>query len=213
MESLIIPIHVLINILFGLYLLIRLIISVVGHYRKKELLKTRRVLKKVEISFLLIILVLGLYPLIALQYFKIYHLIKLLLFASLLLISIFYHQIKFLRESIILIAVFALAFFISIVKPPVISSKYSRPAQALEGVSMQAKGKAIFKIHCVQCHGEDGKKGLFQAADLSLTKLSKEQKIHTITNGVPLTVMRAFKHDLTAEDIENVVTYVELLKE
>jgi len=44
-------------------------------------------------------------------------------------------------------------------------------------------GKVLFETECVRCHGEDGKLQAAGAADLSVTKLSKEEITLIIKNG------------------------------
>jgi cytochrome c553 len=73
-----------------------------------------------------------------------------------------------------------------------------------------ANGKNIYAVHCVQCHGEDGKLGLFNSGDLTESVLPQEEAINQITNGKG--AMRAFNNELTAEQIEQVAVYIQTLK-
>lgn len=73
-----------------------------------------------------------------------------------------------------------------------------------------ANGKNIYAVHCVQCHGEDGKLGLFNSGDLTESVLPQEEAINQITNGKG--AMRAFNNQLTAEQIEQVAVYIQTLK-
>lgn len=68
-----------------------------------------------------------------------------------------------------------------------------------------AKGEMIFGQYCKTCHGANGKLGLNGAKDLTLSKLSLEERINTITNG--RNMMTPFKAILSAEDIEAVASY------
>lgn len=72
------------------------------------------------------------------------------------------------------------------------------------------KGKAIYETMCKQCHGDDGKLGVAGAKDLTISKLTPEEKIEIINKGKGL--MRGFKNELTEEQIKDVAAYVESLK-
>ncbi|MEQ9305810.1 MAG: cytochrome c [Marinoscillum sp.] len=80
-------------------------------------------------------------------------------------------------------------------------------------MSSEEQGAMIYTNICAKCHGEDGRKGLFDAADLSLGTLNTSEKIEVVTHGSPLTVMRSFKEELTEDQIIAVVNYVELVVE
>lgn len=71
-------------------------------------------------------------------------------------------------------------------------------------------GKVIYKVLCIECHGEDGKKGLFKSADLSESQLSKDQKIQIIKEGKG--IMRGYEKELSEDEIETVAAYLETLK-
>lgn len=72
------------------------------------------------------------------------------------------------------------------------------------------KGKKIFKQNCVLCHGLDGKLGLNNSKDLTLSKLTKEERVTIIKNGKG--TMTAFGAILSAEDIDAVAEYTFTLK-
>lgn len=71
-------------------------------------------------------------------------------------------------------------------------------------------GKAIFRKHCVTCHGADGMLGLNGAGDLTKSALTREARITQITNGKNL--MTAFEGILSPEEIRAVAAYSETLK-
>jgi cytochrome c6 len=68
-----------------------------------------------------------------------------------------------------------------------------------------AAGQAIFTRRCAPCHGADGKKGLNGAHDLTRSNLNATGRVYMVTNG--LGKMPAFKAQLTAAEIEQVVAY------
>lgn len=76
--------------------------------------------------------------------------------------------------------------------------------------TLVVNGKAIYAQLCVECHGEDGKKGFLNAKDLTASVLSRQEKINIVTNGKGS--MTKFDSQLAEEDIEAVVSYIETLK-
>jgi cytochrome c6 len=76
--------------------------------------------------------------------------------------------------------------------------------------SFKPDGMAIFRKHCVTCHGTDGKLGLNGAKDLSQSVLSVDQRVEIITYGKKL--MTPFGKILTPEEINAVANYTLTLK-
>lgn len=72
-------------------------------------------------------------------------------------------------------------------------------------------GKQLYEIHCMRCHGPDGKQKLNGAADLSKTILS-QAAIVRILNGGPKKDMPSFKTTLTDEEKSLVAAYVKQFK-
>ncbi len=66
-------------------------------------------------------------------------------------------------------------------------------------------GKKIFDTYCVACHGQDGKLQLNGAKDLSISELSRDEKIKQVTEGKGL--MTPYNDILSPEEIEAVVDY------
>ena len=71
-------------------------------------------------------------------------------------------------------------------------------------------GKAIYRKHCVTCHGADGTLGLNGAGDLTKSELPLEVRIVQVTKGKNL--MTGFEGVLTTEEINAVAAYSETLK-
>lgn len=67
------------------------------------------------------------------------------------------------------------------------------------------RGARIFKTHCVNCHGMDGKMGFNGAKDLTETELTMSQRKLLIANGKE--TMMAFKNILSSEEITAVARY------
>ncbi|WP_447979995.1 c-type cytochrome [Candidatus Nitrospira bockiana] len=94
------------------------------------------------------------------------------------------------------------------------------PALAAGGDA--ANGKAIYQTKCVTCHGPQGKgdgplgkKLKPPAGDFSSPeskKKSPEELRRIIENGVPKTSMVAWKSQLSAQEIDDVLAYVESLR-
>ena len=73
------------------------------------------------------------------------------------------------------------------------------------------KGRLIYKQYCVICHGSDGKLGVSDAKDLSVSTISMEERIDQITNGKGL--MTPYKDILSEEQIQSVAAYLDELKQ
>lgn len=79
-------------------------------------------------------------------------------------------------------------------------------------VKKEIMGAKVFKQSCVLCHGENGKLGLNGSKDLTLSKISMEERIAIITNGKGNMV--GFKGILNDEKIKAVAAYtLKLVKE
>jgi mono/diheme cytochrome c family protein len=70
-------------------------------------------------------------------------------------------------------------------------------------------GKNVYNTKCMMCHGDDGKLGLSGAKDLTTSAMTRDEKIALVQNGK--NSMMPFKDQLTQEQIDAVVTYVESL--
>lgn len=70
--------------------------------------------------------------------------------------------------------------------------------------------KILFKKKCASCHGEDGKKCLLKASDLSKSKIHDTSSIRIITDGK--NKMPAFSKKLTREEILLLNDYIKTLR-
>ncbi len=86
----------------------------------------------------------------------------------------------------------------------------SETTEAANPPGGKSRGAALFSTHCTLCHGKDGKLGLNNAKDLSVSTLTKEEMIALVTNGKG--VMAAYKNVLTKAEIEAVVEHVRTLQ-
>lgn len=71
-------------------------------------------------------------------------------------------------------------------------------------------GMAIFRRHCIVCHGADGKLGLNGAKDLSASERPLPERLEIITHGKNL--MTPFGTILSAKEIQAVAEYTLSLK-
>lgn len=74
-----------------------------------------------------------------------------------------------------------------------------------------AEGKALFERYCAVCHGTDGKLGLNEAKDLTVSELTLEERITLMKNGKNL--MTPFEGILTEDEMRKIATYAITLKE
>lgn len=58
-----------------------------------------------------------------------------------------------------------------------------KKVETAEGAEAVVQGKAIYAQECVKCHGDNGKKGEMNAADLTATKLTTDEISQVIKNG------------------------------
>ena len=71
-------------------------------------------------------------------------------------------------------------------------------------------GFNIFKKHCINCHGADGRMGLNGAKPLPESKMTLEERIQHINNGKG--AMQPYKGLLSPEEIKAVAEYTFGLK-
>lgn len=82
------------------------------------------------------------------------------------------------------------------------------------------KGKGVFETYCVNCHGSSGKGDgpigpslIPPAANLTRLQEKPDKEIlDTIRKGRPGTAMPSWKHDLSPQDILNILAYIRTLK-
>jgi mono/diheme cytochrome c family protein len=74
----------------------------------------------------------------------------------------------------------------------------------------EKNGRAIFERNCVRCHGTDGTKGKWGAKNLTISKLSDDELLTTITNGKGR--MPAWRNTLTALEIELLKDYIKTMR-
>jgi mono/diheme cytochrome c family protein len=80
-----------------------------------------------------------------------------------------------------------------------------KPKRRAVAASEQIEGSVIFRKNCVTCHGADGGLGMNGAANLSMSKITIEERIDVITNGRKL--MQPWKSLLSEDEIKAVAEY------
>jgi len=75
----------------------------------------------------------------------------------------------------------------------------------------EPNGKAIYNQNCKVCHGGKGDLGVGEAADLSRSTKTFEEKLYIITNGSESRKMTSFKGVLTEKEISAVTAHIETL--
>ncbi|MFO1350557.1 MAG: cytochrome c [Gammaproteobacteria bacterium] len=119
------------------------------------------------------------------------------------------------RTAIIALAVFSLGF-LSVADG--LADEQTQPAQVQPTVEARpvikvprGGGRELFSTNCVLCHKYDGRGGPSEggyAADLRVTKLSRDEVLQTITNGRLNKGMPPFKGLLDPDMIETLATFV-----
>ncbi|MBK8427083.1 MAG: cytochrome c [Lewinellaceae bacterium] len=90
------------------------------------------------------------------------------------------------------------------------TSQQETAANNISSSTEKPDGMAIFRQHCVICHGSDGNLGLNGAKHLPESVLPLEERINIITNGKNL--MTPFRSQLNPEEIQAVAAYTLTLK-
>lgn len=71
-------------------------------------------------------------------------------------------------------------------------------------------GRALFERNCAPCHGADGARGRFGAANLQKSVMTEDAIIERIQNGKR--IMPAFKKKFNVEEIRELAAYVQTLR-
>jgi mono/diheme cytochrome c family protein len=91
------------------------------------------------------------------------------------------------------------------------SSSQNSPSTNQQEISAEPRsGETVYKDKCVLCHGDDGKKGLMGAVDLTTNTATHDAVVAIITNGKKS--MTAFGGQLSKEEIEAVAKYAEEMR-
>lgn len=188
-----------------LFLLIYLIKTVLLLSNKNEgLAKFTKVVKVPEMIVSTLFLATGIYLLTQIPEIKSLLIIKIVA----VLISIPLAIIGFKKKNKVL-AVLSLLLIIGAYGMAEMSKKQkSKSMETISGSTLN--GQELFNASCISCHGVDGKLGLMEASDLSISTMEFAAKIEIIKNGKG--AMTPFAEILTEEQIKAVAEYTESLK-
>lgn len=215
MEKNIVLIHAGIGVLLVLYLLLRILISLFGLFNKEYQQAIRSKFRISDWIFGGFLAITGLYPILVLGEIELYHIIKIVLLAAVLWLSRYAHSLNFALASLLCFGLVLYSGYASFTDTPTFPKEqgtFARDYPEISELGELKKGEFIFTTLCAQCHGNNGKKGLFGAADLTVSELNLDAKIKMIKDGSPLTVMRSFKNELSEDEINAVAKYVNQLK-
>ncbi len=215
MEDGIVLIHAGLVFLLMVYLLVRLIATLINSSNVDRSPGHLRRLRITDRVFVTLILISGVYPVVMLDILELYHLLKL---TSLLLIAwlLWFSGFRFVYASLTSVLLLVGSSYMSLTNKPTFprdTSSFDQRYPEFSQLPENKKGEFIFSRLCITCHGKDGRKGHFGAADLSQSKLDVEEKREIIRNGSPLTVMAPFKKVLSDEEIDHVVDYVDKMSD
>jgi len=71
-------------------------------------------------------------------------------------------------------------------------------------------GRALFEKKCATCHGNDGTRGRWGAANLQISKLGNDELLYTISNGRG--IMPNWGKRLSTIQISSVIEYIKTLR-
>ena len=77
-------------------------------------------------------------------------------------------------------------------------------------LAQQQPGKKVFEAKCVECHGANGTKGRFHAANLQLSRLADAELLRIVSKGKKW--MPSWEKSLKPEEIAAVVNYIKTLR-
>lgn len=206
MELGILHLHVTLVILFMGFFTLKLILLILGKNRTLDGIRNR--FKIVDIILGTLMLLTGVFLLTLKQNFEFYMVTKIVLMLIAIPLGIVGMKRGRVALSLSSIIIFAYIYVVAETR----SAKFKRSHMVIEydeSISAIEQGKIIFNALCVECHGQDGKKSLFNAPDLTSSKLSESEKRKVITNGKK--VMPKYKNDLHEEEIEKLLKYIQTL--
>lgn len=70
-------------------------------------------------------------------------------------------------------------------------------------------GQEIYQKLCIECHGDDGKKGLFKAPDITVSILKEAEMKERILQGKG--IMRGYEHELNNMQVDALIEYITTL--
>ncbi len=96
-------------------------------------------------------------------------------------------------------------------KTIIISIAIGLSAISFNKENQESTGKDIFEKNCAKCHGKDGTKRLLGAKNLQKSVLTTTENYEIIANGKGK--MPSWKEKLSTEQINQVIEYLDILKQ
>ncbi len=193
--------HLTVVIVFLLFMIFKTVLLLAN---RLELLDRIRSKTKVADMILgLLIVATGIYMMTLKSGIESYLWIKLIL--VILAIPLGIVGLKRHKELLALLSVLIIVYIYGIAE----TQSYKFKRDPIEISSSGDVGKQVYTKLCVDCHGEDGKKGLYKAPDLTTSALSNEEKILRIQQGKGL--MRGYESELDQQQIEALLEYLNTL--
>lgn len=193
--------HLTVVIIFLVFLLFKTFLLLAN---KIELLdKIRSKTKILDMILGVLILATGAYLMTLKSQIEVYLWIKLVLVVAAIPLGIL--GLKNHKKPLALLSVLLIVYVYGAAETQ--SYKFKRdPLVISAGPQM---GLDIYKRLCTECHGDDGKKALYKAPDLTASALSDAEKQERILQGKG--IMRGYK-ELNAEQLEALMGYINTLK-
>ena len=193
--------HLTVVIIFLIFLIFKTVLLLAN--RLELLDRIRAKTKVVDMVLGLLIVVTGVYMMFLKSGIESYLWIKIvlvLLAIPLGIIGLKRHQ-KLLATLSVLIIVYVYGM------AETQSYKFKRDPIAISDSPQM--GQEIYSKLCVECHGDDGKKGLYKSPDLTASQLSEEEMRSFIKAGKG--IMRGYENDMTEEQLQALVGYLKTL--
>lgn len=201
--------HIISAVLFLVLYLLKTILLVAN---KSESLKTVTKIAKVpEMIISSVFLITGIWMFVELGAIKTLQIIKLIMVVASIPLAIvaFKKANKALAIVAFLLIVMSYGFAEMAKKKPYIGKSIKTNVASIETNPVDF-GNATYKANCVMCHGDDGKKGLAGAFDLTTSQLDKVGIIAVISSGRGS--MAGYKSTLNEKEINAVAEYLATIK-
>ncbi|HVD96723.1 MAG TPA: SirB2 family protein [Cytophagaceae bacterium] len=212
--------HITVVTLFLLLYTVKTVLLLMN--RTEQLDKLRAKTKIADMVLGSLMLITGGYLLTQIPAIQSYHYVKIIVALSSIPIGIIAFKKRNKALASILLVLFVYVYGVAETKSltfskpaPIEIPKDSAVATAIDIIGQNTEatlknGEAVYNVTCVSCHGNDGKRGVGGAKDLTASTLSHNEKVDIITNGKGL--MTPFKGQLSAQDIESVASFVDSMK-
>lgn len=199
-------IHKISVILFLLIYVVKTILLLAN--KTQALDQFKRLTKVPEMIVSTAFLVTGIWMFVEIGSIKMFQIIKLVLVVASIPLAVVAY-----KKSNKALAVLSLFFIIMAYGLAEMSKKQKAMGaneSELNSSDATVMGPEVYTSYCVKCHGDDGKKGLMGAVDLSVSAIGRDEIIQVVSDG--RNTMTPYKDVLNAAQIEAVSDYVMTLR-